>query len=563
MAETKGEPKGERITDNTEEFDSEEFFNKTYRESNVAEFFRRNLHMLGYAGPLRNLTTIIHEFVTNGLDACEEGNILPELSIELKQVGEREMIVSIEDNGTGIPESYIPKLMGKMLSGTKFHRYIQSRGQQGIGSGGAIMFAHMTSGQPIKIVTSTGNGTVITAVVDIDIKKNAPVVLDLKKEKGKKRGTKIIAHYKDVLYQKSEQGVLEYLRRTAMANPHAKISLKEPDGNKVEFPRSAKKIPPKPVEMQQHPLGIAADDLRGLAAGTDARKLATFLSSSLSRVSSAKVEEIAKLCPGLSFDADPRQLTHQQAEAIVKAFRQVKFIAPSTEGLVPIGEVQIEESLKNLLKPNFYSVVTRPPAVYRGGVPFQIEVGLAYEGDAGRTVTVKDNGTSRTARVAEIMRFTNRVPLLFDAGGCAITQAVRSVDWKRYHISDFDNSPITVVVNFISPHVPYTSAGKQALAEDEDIMQELRFALMDAGRKLKSHLAGIRREQMKARRRNLFNKYIPEIARAVAKLSKASESDLKARLQKLVAAKLKKGDIGELEDGEEPAGGSAKDTEED
>jgi DNA topoisomerase-6 subunit B len=543
----------ERIADNTAEFDSEEFFKKTYRESNVAEFFRRNLHMLGYAGPLRNLTTIVHEFVTNGLDACEEGNILPEITVELEQLAEREMVVSVQDNGTGIPESFIPKLLGKMLAGTKFHRYIQSRGQQGIGAVGAIMFAHMTTGQPIKIVTSTGNGTIITAVMDIDIKKNEPVIYELLKTKGKWRGTKIIAHYKDVLYQKSEQGVLEYLRRTAMANPHCKLTLKEPDGNLVVFDRSAKKVPEKPTEMQPHPLGLSADDLQSLASNTEARKLSSFLSSSLSRVSSAKVEEIAKLCPGMNFSIDPREISHQQAEAIVKAFQQVKFIAPSTEGLVPIGEEQIEDSLKNLLKPNFYSVVTRPPAVYKGGIPFQVEVGLAFEGEAGRVATIKEDGSSKMIRAAEVMRFTNRVPILFDAGGCAITLAVKSVDWKRYHITDFENSPITVVVNFISPHVPYTSAGKQALAEEDDIMAELRFALMDAGRKLKSHLAGIRREQMRTRRKELFNKYIPEIAKSVSKITGHSESDLKARLQKIVAAKLKSGDIGDEEDIDEGA----------
>jgi len=573
VAEGKGvnkEGAKERISDSTSEFNSEDFFQKTYKESNVAEFFRRNLHMLGYAGPLKNLTTIVHEFVTNGLDACEEGNILPEIAVELESLGERDMVVSIQDNGTGIPESYIPKLLGKMLSGTKFHRYIQSRGQQGIGSVGAIMFAHITTGQPIKIITSTGNGTIVTAVMDIDVKKNEPIIYQMLKSKGKWRGTKIIAHYKDVLYQKSEQGVLEYLRRTAMANPHAKISLKEPDGNVIVFERSAKKIPPKPVEMQPHPLGISADDLRGLAINTEARKISTFLSTGLSRVSSGKAAEVEKLCSGLDFSADPKGMTHQQAERIVKAFKEVKFVSPSTEGLVPIGEERVEESLKNILKPNFYSVVTRAPSVFRGGIPFQVEVGLAYEGEAGRAVTIKEDGRTKSGKASEIMRFTNRVPLLFDAGGCAITTAVKSVEWKRYHITDFENSPITVIVNFISPHVPYTSAGKQALSEDEDIMAELRFALMDAGRKLKSHLAGVRREQMKQRRRDLFNKYIPEIARAVSKLSGTAEGTLKDKLQKLVSLRLKSKEFEEEEeaaleeDGQKgPEGDREKEEEED
>lgn len=518
------------------EFSAEEFFAEKYKETNIAEFFRRNLHMLGYSGPLRNLTTIVHEFVTNGLDACEEAGVVPDITVELHQLGEREYTVSVQDNGTGIPESFIPKLLGKMLAGTKFHRYIQSRGQQGIGAVGAIMFAHMTSGKPIKIITSTGNGEILTAVMDIDIKKNEPHIYEILKTKDKEaskkwRGTKVVAHYKDVLYQKSEQGVYEYLRRTAMANPHAKITVVEPDGTVTVFDRAVESIPAKPKEMQPHPLGVSADDLRIMAASADARKLGSFLEAALSRVSSGKVRELEKIAKDVDFGMDPKEMSHQHAEQIVAAFKQVKFIAPATDGLVPIGEEQIEKSLKELLKPNFFSVVTRNPAVYRGGIPFQVEVGLAYEGGAGRQ--------SAEGVKSETMRFSNRVPLLFDSGGCAITQAVKNVDWKRYSISDFENSPITVIVNVISPHIPYTSAGKQAIADDEEILNEMRFALMDAGRKLKSHLAGVRRDKLKAERRAIFERYIPEVANAIAILTGEKMKEIKTHLENMVRAKLK------------------------
>lgn len=523
-----------------ENFDSEKFFEEKYRESNVAEFFRRNLHMLGYSGAVRNLTTVVHEFVTNGLDACEESGVLPDITVEINQLGEREYVVGVQDNGTGIPESFIPKLLGKMLAGTKFHRYIQSRGQQGIGAVGAIMFSHMTSGKPIKIVTSVGNGEIITAVMDIDIKRNEPHIYEVTKAKGKWRGTKIIAHYKDVLYQKGDQGAFEYIRRTAMANPHARLTLVEPDGNVVLFNRSTDKLPGKPGEMQPHPLGLTADDIRSLVHHSDARKLGSFLQKEFSRISSGKVDEIAKLCKGLDFNIDPKQLSHNQAEQLIKAFHQIKFIAPSTEGMVPIGEQFIEKSLKELLEPNFYSVVTRPPTVYKGGIPFQVEVGIAYEGRAGR------NGGEVTK--LEIMRFANRVPLVFDVGGCAITEAVKSVEWKRYHISDIENSPVTIVVNLISPHIPYTSAGKQAIADDEDILNELRFALMDAGRKLKAHLVGVRSRELKAQRRAIFERYIPEVAGALARLTGETAAAIAANLEKQTKSKLK---VIEAEEAEE------------
>lgn len=542
------EPKGGNKAPVADEvFSAEKFFAEKYRESNIAEFFRRNLHMLGYSGPVRNMTTIVHEFVTNGLDACEESKVVPDIVVEVKPVGERHYIISVQDNGTGIPESYIPKLLGKMLAGTKFHRYIQSRGQQGIGAVGAIMFSHMTGGKPIKIVTSTGNGEIFTAVMDIDIKKNEPHIYDVTKSKGVWHGTKIIGEYKDVVYNKGEQGVYEYIRRTAMANPHAKLTLVEPDGNKVTFDRTVSKPPAQPKEMLPHPLGIVADDLRIMSAVSSARSLRSFLESSFSRMSSGKAKEIEKIAKGVDFSMDPKELSHQQAEQVVQAFQQVKFIAPATEGLVPIGEEQTEKSMREILQPEFFSVVTRPPSVYKGGIPFQVEVGLAFGGGAGKkgaqsqseSEKKKGDPSESLGTKAELMRFSNRVPLLFDAGGCAITQAVKTVDWKRYDISNFEESPITVVVNVISSHIPYTSAGKQAIADDDDIMKELRFALMDAGRKLRLHLAGIRRDRMKAERKAIFERYIPEIATALATLTGEKQSEIRGRLEKMLKERVK------------------------
>ncbi len=539
-------PEPKEKTD-AEVFSAEKFFAEKYRESNIAEFFRRNLHMLGYSGPVRNMTTIVHEFVTNGLDACEESKVAPDIVVEVKPVGERHYIISVKDNGTGIPESYIPKILGKMLAGTKFHRYIQSRGQQGIGAVGAIMFSHMTAGKPIKIVTSTGNGEIITAVMDIDIKKNEPHIYEITKSKGMWHGTKIIGEYKDAVYNKGEQGVYEYIRRTAMANPHAKLTLVEPDGNKATFDRTVTKPPAQPKEMLPHPLGVVADDLRIMAAVSTARSLRSFLESSFSRMSSGKAREIEKIAKVIDFSMDPKELSHQQAEHVVHAFKQVKFIAPATEGLVPIGEEQIEKSMKEILQPEFFSVVTRPPSVYKGGIPFQVEVGLAFGGGAGKKGAQsqaesekKKSEPSESAGIkAELMRFSNRVPLLFDTGGCAITQAVKTVDWKRYDISNFEEAPITVVVNIISSHIPYTSAGKQAIADDDDIMKELRFALMDAGRKLRLHLAGIRRDRMKAERKAIFERYIPEIATSLFQLTGEKQSEIRGRLEKMLKDRIK------------------------
>ena len=130
----------------------------------------------------------------------------------------------------------------------------------------------------------------------------------------------------------------------------------------------------------------------------------------------------------VSFDMkkDPKQLRWDEAEEIVKAFKEVDFIAPSSDALRPIGEERITKSLKNIVDPEFLHVMTRRPQVYKGGFPFQVEVAIAYGGKSGRTVA----GPTGQEKRLEVMRFANRSPLLFDTGNCAITKAVHSIDGK-------------------------------------------------------------------------------------------------------------------------------------
>jgi DNA topoisomerase-6 subunit B len=234
-------------------FETEQFFDENVKQVSVSEYFRKNLHMLGYGGAIKSLTTAVHELVSNALDACEEGNILPEIKVHVNQIGKNHYLLTVEDNGIGIPKKYIPKIMGSMLSGTKFHRMAQNRGQQGIGAAGAFMFAQMTSGKPITITSSTGK-LAATLALEIDIKNNRPRILDERDEPANWTGTKITAEYKDVKFTGGELGPFEYMKRTAVANPHAKIIFVDPEGTRVVFDRTSSKIPPRPKSMRPHPL---------------------------------------------------------------------------------------------------------------------------------------------------------------------------------------------------------------------------------------------------------------------------------------------------------------------
>ncbi|WP_457742679.1 DNA topoisomerase VI subunit B [Thermococcus sp.] len=530
---------------------------KEFKIQSVSEFFRRNAAMLGYTGKVRSLTTLVHEAVTNSLDACEEAGIPPYIRVEIEELGREHYKVVVEDNGPGIPEKYITHVFGKMLAGTKAHRNIQSRGQQGIGISGAVMFAQITSGKATRVITSTGDD-IIEAWVKIDVDRNEGKIVRKERHPNPDgwHGTRIELEVKNVKYIRSKQGVYWYLKLTAIANPHAHIELIEPDGRLIVFPRSSDEIPEPPVEMKPHPKGVLTDDVYRMAKKTKRTTVRRFLVGEFSRISDKKVDELIEYIAALrliktvsdkkvqeqlyerlmrgevkavlrSFrgytkvvkqvaklmEKPPEKLTWQEAEEIVEAFRYMKFLAPPTHGLRPIGEENIEKGLKGILKPEFVTAVTRPPKVYSGGIPFQVEVGLAYGGEIPSGF--------------ELLRYANRVPLLFDAGSCVTTQAARSIDWKRYRVDDPDRTPLVLMINVVSVHVPYTGTGKQSIANIDEIYNEIRLAIMDAARRLKNYLSGKHRRLYQVKRKKTFEKYVPEIARALSVLTGEPEEKIR------------------------------------
>ncbi len=494
-----------------------------FREHSVAEFFKKNRQMLGFSGKVRSLTMIVHEFTTNALDACEETGILPEISVQIDELGKDHYRVSISDNGPGIPKSHLGKALGQMLAGTKFHRYIQQRGQQGIGAAACTMFSYITTGQPTAAITSH-KGKRLTATISMDFKKNKPIIQVSEQEPTEEHGLTVISEYKDVRYERGNYGVFEYLRRTALANPHCNISLVEPNKEKTVFPRSVESNPRRSFEIQPHPLGIKTHDLLEFAKHAhESKRVSSFLQNTFSRVSAAKVEELKGLVPEVDFNKKPGLLTWDDAEKIVDAFQKVKWIAPATDSLVPIGKEQIEASFNNIFNPEVLVVTERSPKVYRGGIPFSVEVGIAYGG-----------GVAAANKRGEVMRFANKVPLLFDTGGCAITETVKSMDWKRYNIRNFDEEPIAVLVNVVSVHVPYTSAGKQALANEEDLMAEIKFALMEASRGVQRFISGKRRAQEIATKKKVVSRYIGQLSSDLSSLTGKSQDRLAKQLGKIV-----------------------------
>jgi DNA topoisomerase-6 subunit B len=497
-----------------------------FKELTASEFFRRNKQMLGFSGKIRSLTMVFHELITNSLDAAEEAGIRPEITIDLKRVGKDHYILKHSDNGPGIPEAFITKVYCTMFAGSKF-RNIQSRGQQGLGCSGCVLLSQMTTGKPAKVISGYHEGEKLKGIemtFKMDVKKNQGLILSQQEVEVQSSGVSIELHFKDVSYSLSEQGAFEYIRRTVIANPHAKIRFRDPTGHKYIFERATDIIPPLPKEVLPHPRGVTADDLIFMAKHTDKMRFRSLLTTSLSRMSTKRVNEIQE-ATGIDLDKRPKDMKWEEAEKIVELFSKMDFMAPPTSGLIPIGKEQIEKGMREILTPEFVATNTRNPKTYRGGVAFIIESGITYGGESGRIVGEQKR--------AEIMRFANRVPLTFDQGSCAITEALKSIDWKRYGIRDLDNAPITVFVNLVSTNVPYLSTGKQSVAPEAEILHEVRQATMKIARSLQKYLRAKKAAKEEELRSKIFESLVPVVIREAALLAEIDVPEYDAVLAKV------------------------------
>jgi len=492
------------------------------REISVSEFFTKNRHLLGFDSPAKALLTTVKEAVDNALDACEEAGILPDLVIVISEITETRYRVVVQDNGPGIVKAQIPRIFGQLLYGSKFHTLRQARGQQGIGISAAGMYGQLTTGKPIKIASHTGSKKPGHEYeIQIDTKRNQPVIvsereLDSKgpepdKEKRAvarafEQGTRVELEI-EATYKKGRHSVDGYVEQTAMANPHASVTYVAPDGERHEYPRVAKELPKPPLEIKPHPHGVELGILLKMLHESKARNVVSFLHGEFSRVSGPVAEEIAKSA-GLPLTMSPLKAAREQAESLYKAIQATKLMAPQSNVLSPIGEELLLEGLKKQVTADFYAATSRSPAVYRGN-PFLVEAALAYGGLPGD-------------ELATMIRFANRVPLLYQQSACAITKSVIQTTWKNYGIQQsrgaLPMAPMVLMVHIASVWVPFTSESKEAVASYPEIMKEIKLALQDVGRKLGLYIRRGLREADAEKKRSYIEKYIPHIGIALQEI---------------------------------------------
>ncbi len=498
------------------------------RDIGVAEFFSRNRHLLGFDNKRKALMTTIKEAVDNSLDACEEAKVMPEIIVEIIDMQNDRFKVIIEDNGPGIVKNQIPKIFAKLLYGSKFHSMKQSRGQQGIGISASVMYAQLTTGKAAKIISKISpTQPAHYYELRIDTSKNKPeIVIDEIKEWKKEHGTKVELDI-EASYLGGAQSVDEYLKQTAITNPHTTIIYTNPKAEQIIFPRATEDLPKESKSILPHPYGVELGVLMNMIKNTDARTLQAFLSKSFSRVSTAAAKQIcenAALLPATK----PSQMSRETADQLMNGIKKTKLMMPPTDCISPIGAEALEKGMRKEVNAEFYATISRSPSVYRGN-PFVIEVGIAYGGNQDAEGSIR------------VLRFANRVPLLYQQGAGAITKSVIQTGWRSYGLSQSSGAlpvgPCTIAVHIASVWVPFTSESKEAIAHYPEIIKEVKLALQDCGRKLASYVRKKKSINAESQRRDYIETYIPHVSAALKELigfSAKEEENTKILLKQIL-----------------------------
>lgn len=407
-------------------------------------------------------------------------------------------------------------------------------------------------------------------------------------------------------YNRGRGSVDEYLEQTAIANPHVTIHYVDPDGQKTTYGRSTNKLPVEPKEIKPHPYGIELGQLVTMLKDARTNTLSQFLTNSFSRVSGSvarRICEAAKLSPRASVT----RISRQEADSLYQALQSTRISAPATDCISPIGEELLLKGLYHVVPGEFYAAATRPPAVYRGNpfvievalafggsspaqkVSLEALTELLQESDARtlrqflmntfdgigsgaseRILTEAQLGTRQSVsklkpteiqqlheamrnvnlsegQTMQVLRYANRVPLQFQQAACAITQSVIGTNWRPYGLSQsrgaLPTGPVTVMVHMASVWVPFTSESKEAVASYPEIQKEIRLALQAVGRKLGIYLNRRKRVQQEGERRNIFLRYLGEVATAVSEINGAKRDALYERLLAVAKRKTAEADM--------------------
>ncbi|MHA1303276.1 MAG: DNA topoisomerase VI subunit B, partial [Candidatus Heimdallarchaeaceae archaeon] len=518
------------------------------RKMSAAAFFNENRAIAGFGNSMRAVFTSVRELVENGLDAAEKLGINPEISIELRKLSSKEinelldvtrykklekhldfLQLTCRDNGVGVPGHQIPNLFGRVLTGTKYG-VIQTRGRFGLGAKMCLLYSMSSVDLPARIRSRYFMDEITNEIhLMINLEKNEPIVMEEHEYlPGDPRyleesGTEISVTFTGA-WNLAKNSVKEYFKQLAIITPYASFNVKLPgdeDGvyETLSFQKVVDDMPPPPKTIQLHPFGCDITQFKAKIAATTAENLVDFLSSDFMGVRREVAEEFFQILeidpnkkPSELSSKEIRRIVH---EGFIKAYQEAKdikrkrdrifrFDSPKGDALSPLGAARLRKGLEKELEPVFVEAVSRPPKAYSGH-PFIVEAAIGYGGGVTKYAQSK-GGTITDNKI--IYRYANRIPLIFGAGNDVITKVVSSLNWSEYGLTR-QSDPLAIAVSIVSTKIPFPETSKEYISSVPEIEEEIRLALQQLGRRLKTFLSRAKRRKREHVRLSRFVRSAP------------------------------------------------------
>ncbi len=503
---------------------------KTTRRPTSAHAISERIKLL--AAPIRGI--INHEPVLlMVLQELEKPEILPS-----EVAGRNLMMYSFEsiDTGIGMTKRDLQQY-GLYLASSKSFKLRQTRGSQGFGASSAFSDSQNTTGRPVVVATRHPAERQGYASIFFTTSKNKKDYL-LKETAipmSFNHGTYLQLSFLNLPYRRGYAD--EYVRQNSYLNAHVNIIFIDPYGDVYIYPRRVREFVREPSYAMPHPASTSIGDFQDLIRNTAQTSLTDFLSKSYCRLSRRKAQQIlAKAAKRLRNDPitskqSPKRLSQAQVKALYASFISEKYYAPPTETVVPVGEEVIQKTLQEIFEAEFVEAVSRPPTSSKG-LAFAVEVAAVY-----------DPKLSNQSGVGVLYRFVNRTPKLRDNSDCAIWKAASSVNWRNYKMDVASNGlptgSVRLFANVVGPfvHLIFKAQSKQALAEDDILMRELKLAFEEVGRKLRRHIVRVIARREQERRADVLLRYSRLVAKSLVNIlrtdSKMSKKQLEALPQQL------------------------------
>ena len=498
--------------------------------SSTAEYFAKNLQQVGFSSPTKAVLTTLKESLDNALDACEEHKILPEIKVSIKKIGKgssrnTDLIeIIVEDNGPGLEAEDLPKVFGEYLASSKFGKGRCSRGQQGIGISAATTWAQLTHATGVRIISKTKRmKSAIQAQVDVDIRNNKGVLKNKTSMKWTKpHGIQVTFKIDGRIQIKGDGGLLTYLEGTSIVNPHLTLEYKLMDHDKKKIERVNTTVPLIPPATLPHPHTMKLGEFISYAHLFRTMTLKLFLKKNFSRMTDVSIQKCiseGKLSSSL-LSKKISSLNEVEFKNIFKSIQNTVLPNPSTQSVLTIGEESLSKSILRLGNVDFFSVMTRKPRIC-DHKPVVVEVAVA------RLITSEKSEEEKEPSI-QLLRFANRVPLQFDKSSCAITQSVESVNWKAYGINQSKNNlptgPYVFAISVTSPFIKFKNASKETIDASEELVDEIRKTLMQAGQKLARHIRKEQKALELERKMQHIEKFVPILIKKLGDITSAPKS---------------------------------------